>query len=389
MDIFPQITVALKPESNQSGLNTSSFKPGSTHTLTVLEISGGRALIDFGNFRASADIRIPVTVGDELRVKVQESGKQLKLALLNTTHPKIGTNDSLTQPIQNSDSENYNKIQTDLKQILSQFLDSQRAQTLPKPILNVLNTLASHFEALDLEKIITDVALRLKSTVDNSGIFFEKILEHVISKLLDEPDTPLPKQLAQHPDIQAILSRDLKAALLTLKNFADAETLLQKAFDVRSLAALHKAIDFLLADITSQQGRAVSRMDSANPFQVLTFALPLAAEKQAAKLKIYYQKKQKNGSKNGFQISLLLSMDRLGDLRVDFYHLDKDLTATFFVKDQSIQSKIQENFSALPEILDPFFNQILLRVIVSEKKINNFDHEDIQLTGDRRVDLRI
>ncbi len=389
MEITSQITVSLKPELYQSVLKTNSFKPGSTLMLKVLELRGDRALIDFGNFQTSADIKIPVTLGEELRVKVLESGKQLKLALLNPEQPKILTNDSLPQRWQNLGDENYNKIQTDLKQILNQFLESQTAKTIPKPILNVLNALNAHFESFDLEKIITEMMPRLKSYIDNSGIFFEKMLENAILKLIDQIDTGLPKQLANHPDVQTILGRDLKANLLTLKNIAEDEASLQKAFDVRSLATLRKAVDFLLADITGQQGRAAKQLDSAEPFQVFTYALPLAEEKQAAKLKIYYQKKRNAGSKKGFQISLLLSMDRLGDLRTDFYLLEKDLTVTFFVKDQSTKTKIQENYLELPELLNPLFNQILLRVIVSEKKIKDFDREDVQISSDRRVDLRI
>ena len=44
------------------------------------------------------------------------------------------------------------------------------------------------------------------------------------------------------------------------------------------------------SSVDSQQGRAVKQLDSAEPFQAFTCALPLEAEPQAAKLKIYYQK---------------------------------------------------------------------------------------------------
>ena len=78
MTITSQITVSINPELYPSGLKMNSFKPGSTLMLKVLELKGGRALIDFGNFRATADIKVPVVPGEELLVKVQESGKQLK-----------------------------------------------------------------------------------------------------------------------------------------------------------------------------------------------------------------------------------------------------------------------------------------------------------------------
>ena len=389
MDIPPQITVSIKPELYRSVLKPDSFKPGSTLTLKVLELKGDRALIDFGNFRATADIKIPVALGEELLVKVQASGKQLRLSILSPEPKTSSWVESGPRHTENMSDENFKGIQKDIKQILNQTLTTQSANNIPKPILNILEGLNTHFEALDLKKIIAEVMPRLKMYVDNSGIFFEKMLESVIARLINESETATTRQLANHPAVQSVVERDLKANLLLLKNFVEDEGSLQKAFDARTTTTLRKAVDALLADITTQQGRAVKQLDSADPFQVFTYALPLDEEKQAAKLKIYYQKKQRAGSKKGFQISLLLSLDRLGEVRTDFYLLEKDLKVTFFVRNPSTKIKIQENIPDLQEFLNPFFNQTLLRVIVSEKKIKEFDHEDVQTTSDRRVDLRI
>ena len=64
MKLTSQITVSLKPELYRSRLNNLMFKPGQAINLKVLELRGDRALIDFGNFRATADIKIPVTRGE-------------------------------------------------------------------------------------------------------------------------------------------------------------------------------------------------------------------------------------------------------------------------------------------------------------------------------------
>ena len=40
-------------------------------------------------------------------------------------------------------------------------------------------------------------------------------------------------------------------------------------------------------------------------------------------------------------------------------------------------------------MLHVFFNQIGLKVSVSEKKVIDFDHEDFQVNGDKQVDLRV
>ncbi|CAB1061284.1 hypothetical protein D1BOALGB6SA_6057 [Olavius sp. associated proteobacterium Delta 1] len=389
MDILPQITVSIKPELYQSVLKTSSFKPGSTLRLKVIELRGDRALIDFGHFRATADVKIPVALGEELLVKVQESGPQLRLCLLNPELKTISSTDSGPPHLENLSDDGFKGIQKDIKQILNQILAGQSVKNIPKPILNILEGLNTHFETFNLEKVIAEVMPRLKLYVDHSGIFFEKMLESVIARLLNESEAASSRQLANHPDVQTIVERDLKASLLVLKNFVENDASLQKTFDSRTMTTMRQAVDVLLTDITNQQGRAVRQLDSTEPFQVFTYALPLEEEKQAAKLKIYYQKKQKAGSKKGFQISLLLSMDRLGEVRTDFYLLDTDLKVTFFVKDPSTKAKIQENCLDLQEILNPFFNQTLVQVIVSEKKIKDFDRENVQITSDRKVDLLI
>jgi len=279
MGFTSQITVSTKSALHQSNAKMRMFKPGSMLMLKVLELRGDRALIDFGSFQTTAKIKIPLTVGEELLVKVRESGQQLKLVILNPEQKNISPTDAVSQRLANLSEENIQKIQTDIKQILNQNLTTQAAKTI--------------------------------------------------------------------------------------------------------------LVDALPADVINQQGRAVSQLDSAEPFQVFTYTLPLEEENQAAKLKIYYPKKQKTGSKKGFQISLLLNMDRLGELRTDFYLLEKDLTVTFFVKDPSAKTKIQENQLDLQKLLNPFFNQTLVRVIVSEKKIKDFDLQDAQTTSDKRVDVRV
>jgi len=389
MDATSQITVAFKPEMVRSGLKMNSPKPGQTLLLKVLEIRGDRALIDFGNFRATADIKVPVGLGEELLVKVQDSGKQLTFSLLN---PELKTNsvtNSAPRLLQMLSEDVLKKFQGDIKQILNQSPATLSAKAIPDQIINILKGLNAHFEAFDLKNMMTELLPRLKAYVDNSGLFFEKMLESVIAKLMEDSQTASTRQLAIHPAVVNIFKNDLKANLFILKHYVENAAELQKNFDARTFTAMRQAVDALLADIASQQGRAVKQLDLTDPFQVFTYTLPLEEEKQAARLKIYYQKRQKEGSKNGFQVSLLLSMDRLGELRTDFYLLDKDLTITFFVKDQSIQTKIKEDYQELQELLNPFFNQTLVRVIISEKKIKEFDHEDVPSTSDRRVDVRI
>ena len=327
-----------------------ALAPGSTLKLKIIALNGDRALIDFGNFRATANIKIPVTLGQEMMVRVLEAGRQLKLGV----------------------------ITPDQKNPMSPERMGHRLETLP-----------ADFEPFELKEIIAELLPRLKSHFENSGIFFEKALEKVILQALGEKDAGSIKSLANLPEVKAVINRDLKPNLLLLQQFIENKESLQKIFDSNTLTILKSSINTLLADITGQQGRAVNQRESADPFQVVTYTLPLKKGSQTAKLRIYYEKKQKSGSKKGFQISLFLSMERLGDIRSDFYLLENDLNITFFVTKPSTQIKIQENYSELRELLDSLFDQIQLKIKVSETKVRDFDRPIVQIAGDRQVDLRI
>ena len=389
MEIAPQITVSIKPDVYQAVLNTDMFKTGSILRLKVLELRGDRALIDFGNFRATADVKIPVTLGEELLVRVQESGQQLKLHLLNPEQIKTLTTDSLPKPGEYPAAEGLEKILNDLKPIINQALAPQNAPKMPFRILNLLAALNAHFESFDLKQDVAEAVARLKAYLDSSGLFFEKFLESLVLKLSDKAEPGSTEQTTGFPAPETLGAHDLKANLMMLRDLAEDETSLAKVLDARAVSTLRHAVDALLTDIEQQQGRAVKHLDTAEPFQVFSFSLPLKENDHAARLKVYYQKKPKTGKKKGFQISLLLSLDRLGDLRTDFNLLGRDLTVTFFVKDRATKITLQKQCFELQNLLASSFDQFLLRVIVSEKKIKDFDHEDIRIAGDRRVDLRI
>ena len=389
MDMSSQITVAVKPEFYKSRVQMGTLQPGSTLKLKVIELKGDRALIDFGHFRAAADIKIPVTVGEELTVKVVDAGKQLKLRVVNPGQQKsMPAKVSPPQP-QKPPNDNLNKIQNDVIRILNQVANPSNAKKTPLSIFNILANLNAYFKPIELKEIMADLLPRLRSHFENSGIFFEKSLEQAIARELQAGDGGASRILADLSEVKTIFNRDLKPNLLRLQHLFDDKESLQKIFDPRALAVMKKAVDTLLSDINHQQSSAVRQLDSTDPFQVFTFTLPLKAQNQTAKLKVFYEKKQKSGSKKSFQISLLLTMDRLGVVRSDLTMLGKDLQVNFYVTEPSAMMVIQKNFPELEELLRNFFDQIQLNVTVSDKRIKNFDQPQTQMAGNRRVDVRI
>jgi len=389
MSITSQITVSVKPEFYQSNLKMGAFEPGSTLKLKIIGLQGDRALIDFGNFRTTADIKIPVSLGEELTVRVLEAGKQLKLGVIDPDPKNPISPDLAGQRLEVRPDENPAKFQKELSRILNQVTDPSGDKKVPSSIFNVLASLNTYFQPFELKEIMTELIPRLKSHLENTGIFFEKSLERIISQVLEEKDGPPAKNLADHSEVKAVFNRDLKPNLLLLQRFIEGKETLQKIFDPTTLAALKGAVDSLLSGLVQQQARAVSQLDSTDPFQVFVYTLPLKEGDQPARLKVFYEKKQNSGSKKGFQISLLLSMDRLGDVRTDFYLLENDLNISFYVTEPSTKIAIQENCQELDQLLHDLFDRIQLKVIVSPKRIEDFDRPDVQLTGNRKVDVRI
>ena len=389
MAITSQITVTVNPEFYKSSIKMGALEPGSTLKLKIIELKGDRALIDFGSFRTTADIKIPVTLGEELMVRVLEAGKQLKLGVIIADQKNPLSAELSGRRLESLPAENLNKLQNDLSRILNQVAGPSGGAKYPSSIFNVLATLNAYFEPFELKEIIAGFLPRLKSYFENSGIFFEKSLERIISQILEDKDSVSTKRLADLSEVKSVFSRDLKPNLLLLQHFIDEKEALQKIFEPRTLAILKGAIDTLLSDITQQQGRAISRLESVDPFQVFTYTLPLKQGGQTAQLKVFYEKKQKSGSKKGFQVSMLLSMDRLGDIRTDFSLLGKDLNITFYVTEPSAMIEIQENYQGLEELLHDLFDQVHLKVKVSEKRVRDFDRPDVQMDGNRKVDLRI
>jgi hypothetical protein len=229
----------------------------------------------------------------------------------------------------------------------------------------------------------------LISRLEDAGLFFEKKLADVVRQLADRPESDLTRELIRSPEITKILTQDLKPILFMLKEYIESPDSIFKNLDSKSLSSFKGTLDMLLADISNQQSRAINRHDLPDPFQVFSFVLPLKEDQKKAQLKLYCPKKKQNGSQAGFKISLLLDMDRIGEVRTDFFLLEKDLSITFFVKDEVSKKQFENNFEEIRESLDSLFDYLVLKAVVSEQKIQEFHHEELELGEDRQIDLRI
>jgi hypothetical protein len=390
MDISSLLQAILDPRLNRSAWFQEIVKPGDVFNLKIIEVQDNhRALVDLGKFRAVAEIKFPVKAGAELLVKVSDTDGQLRLQVVDPDSKDLAGRKNVLGRLEILSFDVFNKIQSDIKQAARQILSLPGHQLPPEHIQRALATLDTHFESLDLSKTATKLLPLLKSYVENAGFFFEKIFADIINKFGERSEGDLAKELIRSPQIKMILAKDLKPILFMLKEYLETQDPVSKFLNTRNLSSFKGSIDMLLADIFNQQTRAAHKLELPDPHHVFSFTLPLKEDQQKAKLKFYYPKKNKNGSKAGFKISLLLDMDKIGEVRADFFLIKKELSITFFVNDNSHKIKFEEHLDEIDDRLAPFFDYLILKTVVSAKKIQDFHREDLDLGSDKQIDLRI
>ncbi|UCF95372.1 MAG: hypothetical protein JSW39_14885 [Desulfobacterales bacterium] len=355
--------------------------------LKVVEVkSPNRALVDFGKFRAQAEIKFPVAPGEEFVVKVVETGRQLKLSLVNPDSKNDSAGNDIFDPGQKLPAKIPLNPQSEIQPVLENAVRLALQEKVPPDLILALNRLNAHFEPLNVGGDLLKLIARLKALLEDSGLLYEQKIKRLLITL---PEAGASQNGSEYPAIKKVAAEDLKSSLLILKGYLDQAERTAGMMDAKNLARLKNITDILLRAIADQQNRAVANRSHPEPFQVFDVALPLMDSRQRAGLKIYYPKKSIRVNSKGFRISLLLTMDRLGEIRTDFVVLEKNLTITFFVKNAETQKVVEANFPVLTPQLNHHFNNLMLRAVVSENKILEFDREDRSLAGDRRVDLRV
>jgi hypothetical protein len=390
MDISSLLQAILDPQLNRSAWVQEIIKPGDVFRLKVIDVKDDhRALVDLGKFRALAEIKFPVKAGADLLVKVTGTEGQLRLQLIDSESRAAAAIKNGSGQLKILSFELFDRIQSDIRQAVHQILKLPQNQLPPEHIRRALATLDAHFESIDVNRNMEKWLPLLKSRLEDAGLFFEKKLADIVRQLVDRPESDLARELIRSPEIKKILTQDLKPSLFMLKEYLETSDSISKFLGAKSLSSFKGTLDILLADISNQQSRAINRHELADPFQVFSFVLPLKEDQKKAQLKLYCPKKKQNGSRAGFKISLLLEMDRIGEIRTDFFLMKKDLSITFFVKDEVSKKQFENHFEEINALLNSLFDYLVLKAVVSERKIQAFHHEDLGLGADRQIDLRI
>ena len=390
INISNLIKVMCGSELQRSSLGKDTLSVGDRLLGRVLEIkNGGNALIDFGRFRALARTQFPIREGDVINVKVLEKGIPIKLGLNNPAQEISQPAKKMLSQIQFPSENILEKLQSETKKVLDQTNGIFKGRAIPVYVRDILTRISTHFGQMNIGKNSPILGSQLKSYIENSGIFFEKKIENVIIKSFESNEKTSPKELRESPEIRNIIKNDLKPNILILKDFLDRNGLMLKILGTKNLESIRSTVERLLAEMGTQQGDTTVRHDSRESAHTLTYALPLEKSNQRAKLKVFYSKKNKGKSEEEFKVSLLLAMDKIGQIRTDFFLMDKDLNITFFVNDRKIKEYLDDHSEKIVGSLRNHFKRLTLNVNISENEIEEFEMKDPGVMSAGIVDLRV
>lgn len=380
MDIRTVIEAFIQSELQKFFTNRELVQPGETLTGRVVETrDDGKTLIDFGRFRALADVKFPVQQGEVMKVNVLETGDRLRLAL---EIPEKAVTPEVRRLA----------LQLELPEELLRRLPRELAPLLespaPPPVRQAVDMVQRHFTPPDPADVVRG-ALQLKATVEHSGVFFEKRVERALQQILAGAEKLSTRELVAHPDVRRVIAEDLKPNLLILKEFLGRREAETAAVD-EPLRQAARQVDELLEHLENRQQEAVTRREGgAEQFQAFTFPLPVPQGGRGGKLKVYLPHKEKGKARPaGYRVALLLDMDRLKMVRGDFFLLQSDLAITIYVMDRAVQEYFRRHSAELYELLKAHFHSLTIDVRTAPQQIAAFDSEDLLLVEPTLVDLK-
>ena len=246
------IRALLPPEVRSA--DATGLQAGDRLGGRILDVrADGQARIDFGRFRATADLPLPVQTGDHIVVRVARLGNPLALLLESPISvPAAGavSPDRLTFP----DGAAWQALGRLAGGVPNESPTADHPLALPR-LGPLLSRLLGRLEPLTLESGTGALAARLADVLQGSGPLLEKRLEGMLRHLLTGPRTPAAKTLNTHPLIRAVLETDCKSLSVQIEALLGTDA----GRPGPHPAALRSNLASLLEDILIQQRRAVQR----------------------------------------------------------------------------------------------------------------------------------
>ncbi len=425
----------FEPVSDRQSLaaHAPALTPGDTLTGRITGFQrDGLHLVDFGRFKAFTKIDIPVRQGQIVPLAVLKSDDGLTMTVARDgTRSRadsmlpmvsadritdaqinagaVATRHAATRPLSSPTHLMHTRpsfegtrpslptsadmilLGKQIRLLLNKTSPSGRTVTpsLPAALAQALANLQQMIKPASTVGGIEQLAARIKDFVDHSGLYFEKRLETALKDVHDRQQ-PLPAgERSGQTSIRDIMRSDLKPNLLRIRHLLDGRPLDVKAADRQILETLKPMVQRSLFNIEHQQALATQKPAETDLFQAFSHLLMLSENPRNARLKVYYAKKGRDDAHKTPRVSLLLEMDPMGAVRTDLWMVDNNLNITFFVQQAEIKTAIDAESRQIHEMLGELFNTVGISVLVNQKKIDDFDGEDLSVPNQRQVDLNI
>ena len=383
MDITALLSIAL---GREAGLTGVALQTGDQLPVHVLDVrADGKVLVDCGRFRAVAEVSFPVAAGEEFAVRVLDARGTLRLEVVRpptAAGPTLPAEPLPTEPARTVPAELLRDVQAQVGRLVTALQANPAPGEEPGGLHAALARTAELLRPLDPGSG-GNTPERLQDWCRNSGLLLEAQLQ---AELRPDTTDTAPGRGVNSAAVRRILASDLKAQLAAIVHRLEAGE--GSLAGTRETSELAQSARTLLAEIVRQQAEITRTADESRQFTLIHFSLPLNAPDGTVRLKVGYPRRRRKTRSNGYRAALLVDLDRLGAVRIDLHLVDRWLSADLFVRRAELQPIVQEHAAELRETLSPMFEDVRVTVRVSEKKVADFEWEDLRPARAGRLDVR-
>jgi hypothetical protein len=158
-----------------------------------------------------------------------------------------------------------------------------------------------------------------------------------------------------------VFPRVLKGMLLNLADYFN-DTLEKNPAQPELLLRMQQLTNELLSHSDHAPLPETKERDIADPMIGLACNLVLKDNRQKAAFKIYYPQKNKTSAKSSHHVALLLKLDRLGAVQVDFKLTRNDLTIAFVVEKDQTKQLLEKQLVVVEALLKNRFDALAMHV---------------------------
>ncbi len=389
MTVASFFKAVIFPHPHSSVPAEAILKPGDLLNGRVTEITGsGKVLIEFGNLRVLADTDLAFHPGEKIRVRVEEIGEQIKLKHLTSSLPAA----DITKVPPELTGSLLDRLVHHLPALIDRAVqaDSQATgrERIPDPVRQALLAVRNFLQPALATMHSTEIAALLKNLVENSGLFFEKRMESILGQQDLDRQGRTGSHESKQSEIRQVLHRDLKPNLLVLNKFlSDSSGRSPTAF--AELDDLKSNVGRLLAGIERQQNYIRTHPPDAEAPAAFSVLFHLKKTRQKGMLKVFMGSANKKGESAGSRITVMLNMNRIGEIQSDLYLLEKSLQVTFRVGNEKVKRVLEKEIDRFREVMTKHFRSVKVDVRLHRQLRQERITQTAGVFSDRQIDLRV